>query len=208
MKYLQLYDHLGNLVREFEVYVDGQDFNWAAPKPEPVWLGTIRLVAEKAVSQVEPTPEAVLIEVSTAETTKEVQIITEVPPVEREPEPEAEKVPEGYEDVMLECPDCGWKGKRSETTFGHDDFICPKCQVQSLKEVSEVKHEPTAEEILDVAIAETEVGEIPVEFTPEQIAIENEYLVPKSEVKHEPEKRSDKSRRAKGTRSQSRSKRT
>ena len=164
MKFLQIYDHLGNLVKEFDVYVDGQDFNWAAPKPEPVWLGTIRLVAEKAVSQVEPTPEAVLIEVSTAETTKEVQIITEVPPVEREPEPEAEKVPEGYEDVMLECPDCGWKGKRSETTFGHDDFICPKCQVQSLKEVSEVKHEP--------------------------------------------EKRSDKSRRAKGTRSQSRPKRS
>ena len=57
MKYLQLYDHLGNLVKEFEVYVDGQDFNWAAQKPEPVWLGTIKLVSEKAAVPVEPTPE-------------------------------------------------------------------------------------------------------------------------------------------------------
>jgi len=42
--------------------------------------------------------------------------------------------PEGYEEVALVCPDCGWEGQRKECFFGHDDFVCPNCQVQSLIE--------------------------------------------------------------------------
>lgn len=44
------------------------------------------------------------------------------------------KAPAGYEKVELYCPNCGWEGKREECMFGHDDFVCPNCHVQSLKE--------------------------------------------------------------------------
>ena len=57
MKYLQIYDHNGNLTKEFPVYVDGADFTWAADKPEAVWFGTIRLVSEPSEILVTPTPE-------------------------------------------------------------------------------------------------------------------------------------------------------
>lgn len=30
-------------------------------------------------------------------------------------------------DDTRECIECGWKGLYKETTFGHDDFYCPKC---------------------------------------------------------------------------------
>lgn len=57
MKYLQIYDHNGNLTREFPVYVDGEDFNWAADKPECLWLGSIWLVSEPSEILVTSTPE-------------------------------------------------------------------------------------------------------------------------------------------------------
>ena len=43
MKVLRLYDHLGELKKEFNVYVEGEDFKWQSSYPEPVWLGTITL---------------------------------------------------------------------------------------------------------------------------------------------------------------------
>ena len=30
------------------------------------------------------------------------------------------------------CTRCGWKGLESETGFGHNDFYCPICRVESL----------------------------------------------------------------------------
>ena len=65
MKVLRIYDHLGELKKELNLYVEGEDFKWQSSYPEPVWLGTITLedagtepdavpVLEQALSLVEP----------------------------------------------------------------------------------------------------------------------------------------------------------
>ena len=43
MKVLRIYDHLGELKKELNLFVEGEDFKWTASYPEPVWLGTITL---------------------------------------------------------------------------------------------------------------------------------------------------------------------
>ena len=35
-------------------------------------------------------------------------------------------------DRTRQCQKCDWKGLESETGFGHDDFYCPNCRVESL----------------------------------------------------------------------------
>lgn len=97
MKYLQIYDHLGNLVKEFEVFVDGDDFNWAAPKPEPVWLGTIRLSATKAAEAVEPTPEPEPEKLMLV-----TQYLPEVFEHQLEPEGKEPEVDEDYEAAVAD----------------------------------------------------------------------------------------------------------
>ena len=37
--------------------------------------------------------------------------------------------------VRVRCSKCGWEGKQSECGFGHDDFYCPVCCVESLEEI-------------------------------------------------------------------------
>jgi len=119
MKYLQLYDHNGNLIREFPVYVDGQDFTWAAPSPTAIWLGTIRLADSQAISPVEPTPEL------KPETTPlpHVDEVIALPP---EPEPEIEAVPESEKESEV---------KHEFMTEGEKDAYWAKVQE------SEVEHE-------------------------------------------------------------------
>lgn len=142
MKYLEIYDHLGNPIKSFDVYVDGQDFIWQAEKPEAIWLGTIRLVSEPAHVPVASTPEP-------------------------EPEPEYEGMT--YEEGLQ---------KAIEETTITDTYKKAK---------QEVEVEPQAP------------------FTTQEITTE---VQPESEVKHELTKRSDKSRRGKGTGSQYGSKRS
>jgi len=43
MKVLRIYDHLGELKKEFNLYVEGEDFVWQSSYPEVVWLGIITL---------------------------------------------------------------------------------------------------------------------------------------------------------------------
>ena len=43
MKVLRIYDHLGELKKELNLYVEGEDFKWQSSYPEPIWLGTITL---------------------------------------------------------------------------------------------------------------------------------------------------------------------
>jgi len=52
MKVLRLYDYLGQLKKELDVYVEGEDFKWTASYPEAVWLGTIAI--EEAGKEPEP----------------------------------------------------------------------------------------------------------------------------------------------------------
>jgi len=62
MKVLRIYDHLGELKKEFPVYVEGEDFKWQSSYPEPVWLGTITLEEPGKEPEAEPTPEVVVVE--------------------------------------------------------------------------------------------------------------------------------------------------
>jgi len=89
MKVLRIYDHLGELKKEFNVYVEGEDFKWQASYPEPVWLGTILLedagkepekpsevVSELLQPEPEPSPEEVEAEKPLkADTRQEEQVI-------------------------------------------------------------------------------------------------------------------------------------
>jgi len=58
VKKLRLYDHLGQLVKEFDVYVEGQSFTWRSPQPEAIWLGTITL--QDVDEEVEAVKEPIL----------------------------------------------------------------------------------------------------------------------------------------------------
>ena len=69
MKVLRIYNHLGKLEKEFNVYVEGQDFKWQASVPECVWLGTIAL---EEVSK-EPEPVEVFKPVEEPITEKEAE---------------------------------------------------------------------------------------------------------------------------------------
>lgn len=163
MKYLQLYNHLGNLVKEFEVYVDGKDFDWAAQKPEPVWLGTIRLSNEKAAVPVEPTPE--------------VPTPTEV-------------FPKQFTEM--------------EVTYGEKPEPIDEGELAFQKVEAEARLEEIEEQQEAIEVEEEQEKGAKPPFTTQPTTIETQ---PESEVKHEPEKRSHKSRRAKGTGSSARSKR-
>ncbi len=35
-------------------------------------------------------------------------------------------------DVKVKCSQCGWEGTHAQCRFGHDDFYCPVCRVESL----------------------------------------------------------------------------
>ena len=120
MKVLRIYDHLGELKKEFPVYVEGEDFKWQSSYPEPVWLGTITL--EEAGTEPEKPSEGV----------SEGGVAEVVEPSE------------GYLDTKVRCSKCDWKGTNRECGFGHDDFYCPICLTQSLEVIKEeeVKDEP------------------------------------------------------------------
>jgi len=66
MKVLRIYDHLGELKKELNLYVEGEDFKWQSSYPEPIWLGTITLEdagtepekpSESASEPLQPEPE-------------------------------------------------------------------------------------------------------------------------------------------------------
>ena len=92
MKVLRIYDHLGELKKEFNLYVDGYDFKWEASVPEVIWLGTISIEELSKYPEAEPTPEAEAVEfvsmVEVMEAEKEPEMAAEAVsgPLEQEPE--------------------------------------------------------------------------------------------------------------------------
>ena len=60
MKVLRLYDYLGQLKKELNIFVEGEDFKWTASYPEAIWLGTISL--EDAGKEPEPVESYVPVE--------------------------------------------------------------------------------------------------------------------------------------------------
>ena len=82
MKVLRIYDHLGELKKELNIFVEGEDFKYQTVTPECIWLGTI--VLEEAGKEPEPAPKWMPVE----------EPITE--------EEAATLEQEGYEDAMRE----------------------------------------------------------------------------------------------------------
>ena len=37
-------------------------------------------------------------------------------------------------DTKVKCFKCGWEGTYKDCIFGHDDYVCPVCSVESLEE--------------------------------------------------------------------------
>lgn len=40
-----------------------------------------------------------------------------------------------YLDTKVKCEQCLWVGTYRECRFGHNDYCCPHCQVESLVEI-------------------------------------------------------------------------
>jgi len=142
MKVLRIYDHLGELKKEFNVYVEGSDFKWEASVPEVIWLGTISLEELGEVPVAEPTPELGDVEVDIERRDREFREKYPEDPEAVEPEPEVTKVVPSREGEPVKCSLCGWEGKQRDCFFGHDSFVCPKCNRESIEDVMEVKDEP------------------------------------------------------------------
>jgi len=195
MKYLQIYDHNGNLSKEFPVYVDGEDFSWAADKPEAVWLGTIRLVTEPATKPVEPTPEPKLPALEIL--ARDVGIVVGEAEKERilgpETEVELDLSPEEV-DKLAEEASAEWERQQeaevelqaplATITTGISEpaeVRCPVCNSENIADC------PGGSNIEPIAGIDYICADCLYEFGKEMLA--------ESEVKHEPEKRVYKSRR-------------
>lgn len=48
---------------------------------------------------------------------------------------------QGYLGTKVRCIKCGWEGTYRECGFGHDDYYCPVCLVESLEKVEKVTAE-------------------------------------------------------------------
>lgn len=77
MKKLRIYNHLNELVEEFDVFVEGTNFNWQSPTPKAVWLGSIVLEEASEEAQVPEKVEQIY------ERTDKIEELLEV---HREPE--------------------------------------------------------------------------------------------------------------------------
>lgn len=40
-----------------------------------------------------------------------------------------------YLDTKVKCEKCHWEGTYRQCNFGHDDYYCPSCLVESLVQV-------------------------------------------------------------------------
>ena len=143
MKYLRLIDHNGIERHVFPVFVEGQDFEYEFPEPVALWFGKLQLVDELLG----------VVEETTIEVTRE-EAVRLAKEEELEPR-EAEEV--------VRCTECGWEGQRKDCGFGHNDFYCPLCGKESIKEGSEPRE---VEEIIE-EIKETIVRVEEVQFEPE-----------------------------------------
>lgn len=43
------------------------------------------------------------------------------------------------EDAKVYCKVCGWTGLRKECGFGHNDFFCPECGMESIRETEKLE---------------------------------------------------------------------
>jgi len=99
MKVLRIYDHLGELKKEFNLYVEGENFKWGASYPEPIWLGTITI--EEAGKEPKKPSESVseplqpeLGVTGEAEVEPQVPFTTQLTTIEQSTEGEVKDEPE------------------------------------------------------------------------------------------------------------------
>ncbi len=150
MKKLLIINHMGEVVLTHDVFLEGQDIHYKEHSPKAVWLNHLLIVdpdhEEEMLAKVRGTlgiePEFTPIdEPATEEELKEAQ--------EELAAEAVEQVEYQDEPVMCIAEDCGWQGDLSETThFGHNDWLCPACDSESLKEVTDGKSEESELESL------------------------------------------------------------
>ena len=142
MKKLIIRDHLGDVVFEADVYMEGQDYYHAEPRAKPIWLQEVHICdpdklpefIKEAITEVAPEPE-----------------------LEPEPEPEYEKP-----DRPVKCLSCGWTGSTKDCQFGHNDFYCPECGKENLEEVKPDEPEAVSDKSAgDKGSSETEQSPSP-----------------------------------------------
>jgi len=179
MKFLQIYDHNGELQKEFEVYVDGEDFSWVADKPEAIWLGTIKLAPWPSMHSIEPTPELAPYVPPLPHAGERIALPPELEPKEVTEE-EVEKLIEKTQTAIVE------KRKEAEKARAAEE-----AEIES--QVPFMTQGPVIEPELEERIEELPLDEL----------VENEDgdMVERKEVKHEPKKSSPKRSRKKGPRS-------
>ncbi len=137
MKKLILVDHNGVIQQKFDVFVEGSDFTFAFTVPTCVWLGKVMLVDEvpDAITEVE---DLALHELEMAEFLPVTTPISEekIEEIEQEIRKEkGEEVKQARLDISMKCYKCDWEGELDECSFGHDDYYCPQCLEETLKEV-------------------------------------------------------------------------
>ena len=121
MKVLRIYDHLGELKKEFNVFVEGEDFKWQSGYPEPVWLGTISLEDAGKEPEAEPTPEVVAAEPTHPFGLPVARLPFEAQPEVTEPEPEVLT----EEEELEQAPFLKQSIYSATITHSHDRRIMP-----------------------------------------------------------------------------------
>ncbi len=154
MKKLVIINHLGEIVREVDVFLEGQDTELTWPTPTAIWLGKIIICdpAVKVEAYVAPLPFEVLV-------------------VESEPEPA-----KAYSDptMPVKCRACSWVGDLRDCNFGDDDHLCPQCGNESIEEVSP----NDSETISDSSAGDAGAGEAEQSPSPEESPKKNIKRVP------------------------------
>ena len=137
MKVLRIYDHLGELKKELDIFVEGEDFTWSASYPEPVWLGTITLV--DAGKEPEPVELYVPVEESiTEEEAKEMQddiAIDAMREQEAEVEPEIPLVDGTIGDTAIKTEEVESEPKKVHRKRSRVKGAHPSDYLKSLKVV-------------------------------------------------------------------------
>ena len=96
MKVLRIYDHLGELKKEFNIYVEGADFKWEASYPEVIWFGAVILeeAGKEPEKPSETLSELLMPEPEVLERADQMRALISEPG----PEPEPEVVEEETEE--------------------------------------------------------------------------------------------------------------
>jgi len=111
MKKLIIRDHLGDVVFEADVYMEGQDYYHVEPRAKPIWLQEVHICdpdklpefIKEAITEVAPEPEPELELEDTKQREKDMeQAAIDAGYLEPEPEPELNVPTQAYR-IVKDC---------------------------------------------------------------------------------------------------------